>query len=68
MNHIRGNQEGAAPTDDEIAGLMNNALDITGAELVDVSWQDGVLWVNVNGICVLRVCRIRKLVTPAPNA
>lgn len=39
-------------------------LDITGA--TDVSIQiraDGkVLWVNVDGICALRVCRIDRIV------
>jgi len=39
-------------------------LDITGAEVVEVGIRnDGrVLWVNVNGICRLRVCRIKTLV------
>lgn len=34
--------------------------DITGARAVEVSVRDDgkVLWVNVDGLCVLRVCRI----------
>ena len=45
--------------------LMENALDITGAEAVEVKWNTSygkpVLHVNVNGVCVLRVCRINNL-------
>ena len=43
--------------------LLENQLDITGAKLVSVQWREdnSVLWVNVNGVCVLRVCAIEKL-------
>jgi hypothetical protein len=39
-------------------------LDITGAEHVEVLIRDDrkVIWVNVNGICRLRVCQIETLV------
>lgn len=35
-------------------------LDITGAEIVDLDVrEDGkVIWVNVDGICRLRICKI----------
>lgn len=43
--------------------LMDTQVNITGAQIVHVEKRaDGkVLWVNVNGICVLRVCNIGKL-------
>lgn len=49
---------------EQMMKLMNSQVDITGAEFVDVAFSADrtVLWVNVNGICVLRVCRIRNLV------
>lgn len=41
--------------------LSNAALDITepavGVEIL-VNWQKKVLHVNVDGVCVLRICRI----------
>jgi hypothetical protein len=42
-------------------------IDITGATLVEVETsKDGTrLWVNVNGVCVLRCCQIKILVTKA---
>lgn len=43
--------------------VLDNQLDITGADVVEVSHSaDGtVLWVNVSGICALRICRIKQL-------
>ena len=41
--------------------LIDAALDITGPRIgVSVDWStDGkVLWINVDGVCVLRICRI----------
>jgi hypothetical protein len=42
---------------------MNGMKDITGADIVEVLVRnDGkVLWVNVEGVCVLRVCQIKKI-------
>jgi len=39
-------------------------LDIIGAEHVEVLVkEDGkVLWVNVNGMCALRICKIDSLI------
>lgn len=40
--------------------IGNQMVDITGPEVeVEVSYRDGVLWVNVDGICRLRVCQIK---------
>lgn len=41
----------------------NRMLDITGAEHVEVRLRSDykVIWVNVNGICRLRICDIDKL-------
>lgn len=38
-------------------------LDITGAEHVEILIREDkkVIWVNVNGVCRLRVCRIETL-------
>jgi len=43
--------------------LADNHLDITGAAYVGVSYsaKDKVLWVNVNSVCVLRICQIEKI-------
>lgn len=39
------------------------SLDVTGAEEVEVSIKsDGsVIWINVDGLLRLRVCRIKKI-------
>jgi len=38
---------------------MEQMLDITGPEAgVEVEYLNGVLWVNVDGVCRLRVCQI----------
>ena len=52
------------PLGETLRPILEAGLDITGDELVDVSWSHdrSVLWVNVNGVCALRVCRIRNLV------
>ncbi len=42
--------------------IKEEMKDITGAESVQVQIRsDGkVIWVNVDGACVLRICRIRQ--------
>lgn len=36
-------------------------IDITAPETeVELRYRNGVLWVNVDGICRLRVCRIKE--------
>lgn len=49
--------------DAQTKALLDAALDITGAKQVQVQVsRDGtVLWVNVNGVCALRACRIETL-------
>lgn len=49
--------------DETWAKLTNCAVDITGAKAVDVvtNAEKTVVHVNVNGVCVLRVCRIENL-------
>jgi hypothetical protein len=48
------------PTTIEAAEAM---LDVMGAEVVEVIIRQDqkVIWVNVNGACILRVCRIDNL-------
>ena len=44
--------------------LLNMALDITAPKyIVEVQTrEDGsVLWINVDGVCVLRICKIPEL-------
>ena len=44
--------------------LMESQLDITapinGVEII-FNEERRVLWVNIDGICVLRICQIKKL-------
>lgn len=52
------------PIDDAFfAAASSNAIDITAPEVVEITTdiKRGVVWVNVNGVCVLRCCRIRDL-------
>ncbi len=53
--------------------LLEAHMDITGAVHVEVSTgliagQKPVLWVNVDGVCVLRICQITNLVIPTEPA
>lgn len=43
--------------------LMDVALDITGARLVEISISRDkeTVWVNVDGVCVLRVCQAEEV-------
>jgi hypothetical protein len=64
----------ASVPDQLTAGLLMSAqLDVTGAAVVQVESKKGadgkpVLWVNVNGICLLRICRIQHLDFPDVHA
>jgi hypothetical protein len=49
--------------EDTFHDLLDNALDVTGGpaleELEVIYDQRGRrLWVNINGVCILRVCRL----------
>jgi hypothetical protein len=51
---------------EDVRKLMDTMVDVTSPQVVDVSTAIGVegkpiLWVNVNGVCVLRACRIDNL-------
>jgi hypothetical protein len=47
------------PTMQQVADAFT---DVTGAEDVEVTCStSGILWVNVNGICILRICQIKNL-------
>ena len=43
--------------------LIKKSIDVSGAEYCQIQIrEDGkVVWINVNGICVCRVCRIEEL-------
>lgn len=58
MKHLRADR-----VEESLDALTEAHLDITGAAHVEVTCSgDGtVMWVNVNGICVLRICRIKEL-------
>lgn len=49
------------PTPEEV---MKAHMDVTGADGVEVLTDKarGVIWINVNGICMLRICQIEELV------
>jgi hypothetical protein len=59
MKSLNADDPGDAKQMDD---LLASALDITGAFTVLIQeGENDVLWVNVNGICVLRICRIAHL-------
>lgn len=43
--------------------LLEKSIDVTGAEYCEIRIRDDgtVIWVNVDGICVCRICRIENL-------
>lgn len=43
---------------------LPEALDITGAEIVQIQIRDdgAVVWVNIDGLLRLRVCQVKKVV------
>lgn len=51
--------------DQQLNALMKAHTDVTGAQLVEVvtasNSHGGVVWVNVNGINLLRVCNVQQL-------
>jgi hypothetical protein len=50
---------------DSMRKIMESHVDVTGAELVEVQINSNrdTMWVNVNGICLLRICKINNLTT-----
>lgn len=55
------------PTLDDLIDLQ---LDITSPHVVqiDVRRDKSVIWVNVDGVCVLRICQIPELILSNPGA
>ncbi len=50
--------------------IDDQMIDITGPEIVEVQIRDDgkVVWINIDGICRLRACQIKKLVySPKPK-
>jgi len=49
--------------EDSLGELLDAFTDVTGGEMVQVAVDRprGVLHVNVNGICLLRICRIKQI-------
>ena len=43
---------------------MSKQVDVTGADVVEISIrEDGkVVWINVDGMCACRVCRIKEII------
>jgi len=43
---------------------MSKQVDVTGADVVEISIrEDGkVVWINVDGMCACRVCRIGEII------
>jgi len=48
----------------QMAALIDSQLDVTGATLVEVvaDHKTSVLHVNVNGVCLLRICRVKNMI------
>ena len=46
--------------------ISEHQIDVNGAHAVQVETSDDgtVLWVNVNGVCLVRICRIKNLELP----
>ena len=56
-----------ASNSDQMTSLIENHVDVTGAQILELNLSRGpngqqVIHINVNGVCLLRVCRIEKLV------
>lgn len=43
--------------------ILDSHIDVADAEYVEVlvNTARNILWVNVNGVCLLRICRIKNL-------
>jgi hypothetical protein len=56
QNHVKAGELSS----EVISALMDAHTDITGAVDVEIAFDEkhGVVWLNVNGVCVTRICRI----------
>jgi hypothetical protein len=44
--------------------ILKNQIDITGCSLpveIDIRFDGKILWLNVGGICLVRICRTKSL-------
>jgi len=46
------------PTVDE---LIHHTMDITQPGDVEVAYSDKTVWINIDDICILRICRMSSL-------
>lgn len=56
QNHLRAGEI----NEEVLSNLMDAHTDITGAVDVEFAYDEkrGVIWLNVNGVCVTRICQI----------
>lgn len=49
--------------EDTVDDLLAAALDVTAPQHIDITIDEHakVVWINVNGVCLLRACRISRL-------
>jgi len=64
--HARHQKPRERPLEDQVErarNLTRNMVSLEGADHVDVcmSKDNKTLWINVDGVCVLRICRIKKM-------
>jgi hypothetical protein len=54
----------------KLHGMDAEMKDITGAEHVEIKVSENgtVVWINVNEVCVLRICRNKKITIQGVNA
>jgi hypothetical protein len=45
----------------DLEKLLSEAMDVAEPEAVQVQVAGKTLWVNVNGVCLLRICRPKTL-------
>jgi hypothetical protein len=54
MRHLR------EPTPEDIANSFVDVVEVDAVQ-VSINRSGGILYVNVNGICLLRICRIKLI-------
>ena len=54
MRHLR------EPTPEDIANSFVDVVEVDAVQ-VSINRSGGILYVNVNGICQLRICRIKLI-------
>lgn len=51
----------------QLNALLEAHTDVTGAALVNIQVRDNRVWINVNGVCLLRVCQAQNITVDAPK-